>query len=96
MKAGKCFKCFQPGHVSHNCPQRQKGQQPYRPQTSAHITEVEDNRDDLSEARSTSTQTTKVNNAKLKPNIIIRVLEGYMKEKRDKFLDKILLKGENF
>jgi hypothetical protein len=96
MKAGKCFKCFQPGHVSCNCPQRQKGQQSYRPQTSARIIEVVDNRDDFSETGSTSTQTTRVNNAKLKPDMIIRALEGYMKEERDKFLDKILLKGEDF
>jgi hypothetical protein len=96
MKARKCFKCFQLGHVSCNCPQRQRGQQTYHSQTSAHITKVVDDRDDLSEAGSTSTQTTRVNNTKLKPDMIIRALKGYMKEERDKFLDKILLKGEDF
>jgi hypothetical protein len=94
MKSGKCFKCFQTGHISQNCPRRR--QQPYHPQTNAHITKIVDDRDDVSEAGSTSTQTTKVNNAKLEPDMIIRALEGYTKKERDNFLDKILLKGEDF
>jgi hypothetical protein len=52
-------------------------------------------KDNVFEAGSTSTQTTKVNNAKFEPNMIIKALEEYIK-KRDNFLDKIFLKGEDF
>jgi hypothetical protein len=96
MKSGKCFKCFQPGHISYNCPKKQKRQQSYHPQTNACITKIVDDRDNLLKARSIFTQTIKVNNAKIEPNMIIRALEGYTKKERDNFLNKILLKGEDF
>ena len=105
FKEGRCFRCRKQGHRSRNCPQERTPNQQYRPKTSARVTEVVDDRDDASEIgsdtststlRSTSTQSTKVNNVRMGPEMLIRALEGYSKEQRDEFLDQVLLKGGDF
>src|SRR6266576_79834 len=74
-KEGKCFCCQQTGHMSRNCPQRTGQRQNFAPRTNARITEVVDDRDNVSEAGteiSTSTSCTKVNNIQLGLDMMIR------------------------
>ncbi len=94
-KEGRCFRCRQKGHMSRNCPQGGGQKQTFTLQTNARATEVVDDRDNVSEARteaSTSTTRTKVNNTQLGPEMMIRALENMAPEQKEEFFDKMMQK----
>src|SRR6266566_1395110 len=94
-KEGRCFRCRQKGHMSRSCPQGTGQKQTFTPRTNACTTEVVDDRDDVSEARteaSMSTTCTKVNNTQLGPEMIIWVLENMAPEQKEEFFDKMMQK----
>ena len=83
--------------MSRDCPK--KGQNPQtnhaatKRSTKSRTTEIIDDQDDISE---TGTDDTKVNMAKLMLEAVVKALENLSKEQRDKVLNRILLKGEDF
>ena len=105
-KEGRCFRCRLQGHLSFSCPKKTGEAAKKTTYTQARITEVVDDRDDVSEAGSDmtvvpkasqkSTKSPKINNVKMMPADIVKALGSLTEEERGDVLDKILQEGEDF
>jgi Zinc knuckle len=102
---GRCFRCRKQGHMSRACPLNKNAQvnqteAKKNTQPKTRITEVIDDRDDVSEIGSDTTavseRAAKLNAAKMMPDAVVAALESLTMDQRNEVLDRLLLKGEDF
>ena len=98
FREGRCLRCREKGHMARNCPRKWNNNQTQwtPPKTDTRLNEIVDDRSEAGSETTVVSNRSSVDSAQIKPEMVIRVLEGYSKEQRDALLDQILQKGEDF
>ena len=92
FREGQCLRCREKGHMARNCLRKWNNNQTQwtPPKTDARLNEITDNRSEAMSETIVVSNRSSVDSAQIKPEMVIRVLEGYSKEQRDALLDQIL------
>ena len=97
FQEGRYLRCREKGHMVRNCPRKWNNNQAQwtPPKTNAHLNKIVNDRSEAGSETTVVSNRSSVDSAQIKPEMVIRVLEGYSKE-HDALLDQILQKGEDF
>ena len=101
MSEGRCFRCRQTGHMSKNCPKKKQEDTTWKPEVKNRVTEIIDDREEVSEAETEATAVTKgtttkaqINNAKVASSQVVKLMNKMTREERNEIMDQMLLEED--
>ena len=112
MQEGRCFRCRLQGHMSRDCPKKKANSQANQTEVKpkGRVTEIVDDRDDVSEAETEQTavesvrntnkkervNTARINKAKMLPEDVAKAIGQLSIEEREAVLDAVMMQGPDF